>query len=105
MKAQKECLVPLIKQRIHLQEDDNKSDIPLYIMRLFNHFCDQKSSVNLSCIRMEMEFMDESLRGILFKELDDGEYAVNIKALSVILPNCREYVDEDGVNTIMTAFQ
>merc|ERR1712154_601579 len=89
--AQRECLVPLIKRRRHLFADKENDGIPLYIKRLFNHFCDQKCSVNLSCIRMEMEFMEESLRGILFKESDDGEYGVDIDALSVILPNCREY--------------
>merc|ERR1712062_247383 len=104
MTAQRECLVPLIKRRMHLLDDEDKEKVgpPLYIMRLFNHFCDRKSSVNLSCIRMEMEFMEKSLREIVFKKSDDGEYVVNIDSFSVILPNCREYVNENGVSNVIS---
>ena len=92
---QKRCLVPLIRLRMR-DLSHEEVDIPSYLMELFNHFCEQKSSVNVSCFRMEMEFMDETLRRILFKRVDDGEYTVDIDTLNVILPNLREFMGEDG---------
>ena len=96
MERQRECLVPLLKRRMSLIEEKEAEAIPPYIGQLFDHFCDQKSSVNLSCIRMEIEFMEQSLREILFQESEDGEYAVNIESLIVILPNLKSYIDENG---------
>ena len=82
--------------------ESESDDIPKYIVQLFDHFCDHKSNANLSCIGMEIEFMAQSLRQILLKEMDDGQYAVDIDALTVILPNLRSYVGEDGVNVVLT---
>lgn len=76
MERQRMYLVPLIRRRQRVEEE---VDIPSYIEQLFNHFCDQKSSVNLSCIRMEIEFMDQSLKEIMFKVPDAEEPAVDIE--------------------------
>ena len=103
MERQRKYLVPLLKRRLNILAENESADIPPYIGKLFDHFCDCKSSVNLSCIGMEIEFMAQSLRVILLKELDDGQYAVDIKTLSVILPNLMSYVGEDGVNVVLSA--
>ena len=91
MKRQKEYLVPLIRLKMHLVNEEKQNEIPRYIKCLFNHFCDRKTNVNLSCIRDEMEFMDESLIDILFKDS-----VLNIWNMMVILPNLRSYINEKG---------
>ena len=96
MERQRKYLVPVMRRRMRIFEENESVDVPPYIMQLFNHFCDRKSSVNLSCIGMEIEFMEQSLREILFQESEDGEYAVNIESLIVILPNLKSYIDENG---------
>lgn len=93
MKRQKEYLVPLIRFRMQLVNDEEQNDNPRYIECLFNHFCDRKTNANLSCIRDEMEFMDQSLIDILFEDS-----VVNIGNLMVIFPNLRSYINENGGN-------
>ena len=102
MNLQKEYLVPLIKRRMNLLADKEIDGIPLYITRLFNHFCDQKNSINLSCFQIEIEFMDESLSEILFKESDDGVFVVNLDALNAVLPNMRSYIDAKGESNVFS---
>ena len=102
MQRQREYLVPLLKRRMRVFVDKESGDVPMYIDNIFNHFCDWKSSVNLSCIGMEIEFMVPSLREILLQELEDGKFTVNVEALTVILPNVRSYVGEDGVNVVLS---
>ena len=75
--------------------DENEERI-LYSEEIFNHFCDRKRSVNLSCIGMEIDFMDKSLREILFNDMGDGDYGVNMETLCNILPNLKSYIDENG---------
>ena len=100
MQRQRKYLVPLIRSKMRIPEMDQgaKDRIPRYIQQLFNYFCDRKSTVNLSCIGMEIEFMDQSLRDILLTASDDGEEVVNVDALSVILPNIVSGINELGVN-------
>ena len=98
MERQRVYLVPLLKRRMRMFVESESADIPQYIDQLFNHFCDWQSSVNLSCIGVEVKFMTQSLRDILLQESDDGQYVVNIKTLTVILPNLMSYVDESGAN-------
>ena len=98
IERQRRCLVPLIRRRM-IQHIDVKIDGALpYIEKLFNHFCDRKHTVNLSCIRDEIQFMDEALRDILFKG-PNGHQEVNMENLFVIFPNVRGYVAENG-NTV-----
>merc|ERR1719242_513919 len=61
MERQRKYLVPLIQRRMMMvekKENEENEDIPIYIEQVFNHFCDKKSSVNLSCIGMEIQFMN-----------------------------------------------
>ena len=92
--------MPLLKRRMHTLAKSESANIPPYIEQMFNHFCDWKRSVNLSCIELEAEFMDESLREILFKVEEDGfeELNINIRALTDIFPHLKSYVDGDAVN-------
>ena len=96
------CLVPLIrrKMKIGMNEQNEllkENEIPKYIEQLFNHFCDRKSTVNLSCIGMEIEFMDLSLKDILFTISENGQDVVDIDTLSLILPNLVSYIDDNGI--------
>ena len=102
MQRQREYLVPLLKRRMRVFVDKESGDVPMYIDNIFNHFCDWKSSVNLSCIGMEVEFMEQSLKKILFKMVEDGTEVLDVDALTVILPNLMSYVDGDGVNVVTT---
>ena len=102
IERQRKCLVPLLRRRMMVSVESESDDIPKYIVQLFDHFCDHKSNANLSCIGMEIEFMAQSLREILLKELDDGQYAVNVETLTVILPNLVSYVGEEGVNVVLS---
>ena len=102
MQRQQKYLVPLLKRRMNILAKSESADIPPYIEQLFNHFCDFKRSVNLSCIGMEVEFMEQSLREILFKVAEDGTEVLDVDALTVILPNLMSYVDGDGVNVVTT---
>ena len=106
MKRQRKCLVPLIRRKMKIgmneqNEAKKRSGIPEYIEQLFNHFCDRKRTVNLSCIGMEIEFMDQSLMDILFMRLEDEQYAVDINTLTVILPNLISYIDEKGIEVYL----
>ena len=95
MERQRNCLVPLLRRRMNEVPDDEKEvDLHPYIGKLFDHFCDQKGTVNLSCIQKEIEFMDRSLTDILFMVSDDGECAVNVNSLTVIFPNLMSYINE-----------
>ena len=96
------CLVPLIRRKMKIgmneqNEVQKENEIPKYIEQLFNHFCDRKSTVNLSCIGMEIEFMDQSLKDILFTISEDGQDVVDIDTLSLILPNLVSYIDDNGI--------
>ena len=102
MERQRLYLVPLLKRRMMVSADNESADIPSYIAELFNHFCEHKSIVNLSCIEKEIKFMAKPLREILLKELEDGQYAVNVETLTVILPNLVSYVGEEGVNVVLS---
>jgi len=105
MELQKRCLVPLIRRRTSefVESEGMGIQIPSYIMELFNHFCDQKSSINLSCFRMEMEFMEQSLKHILFQQLDDGQFVVNEATIHVIFPNLLGYVNEDEIDNVISS--
>ena len=95
MERQRKCLVPLIQRKLrqHAVVDmDGKGDHLKYIQQIFNHFCDRKDSVNLSCIGMEIEFMDQSLKDILLKQDGNGQYRVNAD----IFPNLTSYINENG---------
>ena len=102
MERQRQYLVPLIRRRMQLIADNENNEIPSYIEKLFNHFCDRKSNINLSCIRMEMEFMEQSLRELLFKKEDDGGYTVDIGALTVLFPNLKRYITAEGVDKVIS---
>ena len=80
-------------------EVEERIEIPKYIEQLFNYFCDRKCTVNLSCIGMEIDFMDQSLKEILFMKLTgQNTNTVDINTLTVILPNLNSYIDEKGVD-------
>ena len=96
MKRQRKYLVPLIRRRMLVVEEKESEDIPVYIQQLFNHFCDRKTSINVSCIGEEVRFMDKSLRNILFTESDNGVEEVDVGALTIIFPNIRSMVDSKG---------
>ena len=102
MERQRKYLVPVMRRRMRIFEANEIDDVPPYIMQLFNHFCDRKSSVNLSCIGMEIQFMEQSLREILFKVVEDGEEELDIEALTVILPNLRSLVNGEGAEEILS---
>ena len=85
--------MPLIRQRMRLVKEEKQTDIPPYIQRLFDHFCNRKTNVNLSCIREEMQFLDKWLIEIMFKDS-----VVNIGNLMVIFPSLRSYINEKGEN-------
>merc|ERR1711902_383866 len=70
MERQRKYLVPLLRHRLRLIEDPKTNP---YALRLFAYFCDQKSEVNLSCIGQEIQFMDRSLKEILFVD-SDGDH-------------------------------
>ena len=98
MERQRKYLMPLIQRRMVTVErkEDDDDDIPVYIEQLFNHFCDRKSSVNISCIGMEIQFMNPLLREILFKESEDGNVESDVNALNVIFPNLKSFVNMEG---------
>ena len=98
MERQRRCLVPLLRKRMGVFLENESNDIPRYIENLFNHFCDRRSSLNLSCIGMEIEFMAQPLREVILLEVNDGEYTVNLETLLFIFPNLMGYVDEEGVH-------
>merc|ERR1719242_2507081 len=101
MERQRKYLMPLIQRRMMVMErkedDDDDDDIPIYIEQLFNQFCDRKSSLNLSCLLMEKQFMDQSLREILFKVSDDVMSEVlDVEAVVTIFPNVQSLINIDG---------
>ena len=96
---QRKCMVPLIRQRLRIHDEESGVPIPSYIQRLFDYFCDCKRTLNVSCILSELQFMDQSLAKILFKELDDDEPALNVDILMAIFPNVESYVNEHGEET------
>ena len=104
MQRQRKYLVPLIrrKMRISAEEEGAEKEIPKYIQQLFNYFCDRKSTVNLSCIRKEIEFMDQSLKRILWTVSEDEEEVLNVDTLRVILPNLVSYIDENRVDVALS---
>eukprot|EP01083_Nonionella_stella_P081942 226029_1 len=58
-----------------------------YVRELFEHFCDNKSRryIDLSCIMLELDTMDPSLRDIFF-----DDYQINIVHVAAIFPNAKE---------------
>ena len=96
MERQRGYLVPLIRRRMMMVEEKESEDIPVYIQQLFNHFCDRKTSINVSCIGEEVRFLDKSLREILFTASDDGVEEVDVGALITIFPNIRSMIDSKG---------
>ncbi len=62
MEIQTQYLVPLLKYQIDKdmfnEQNQTTANIAKYIHELFNHFCDNKSSINFSCIDEEIIYMD-----------------------------------------------
>ena len=99
MERQRKYLVPLLQRRmmmVEMKEDEENEDIPIYIEQVFNHFCDRRSSVNLSCIGMEIEFMNPLLKEILFNDWENADKELNVKALNDIFPNLKSYINMEG---------
>ena len=109
MERQRKYLVPLIQRKMKVYEGQQQTvdKIPQYIEQLFNYFCDRKRTANLSCIRTEIEFIDQSLKDILFMETDEkggvNEYdVVDVDTLRVILPNLVNYINENGAVSLFS---
>ncbi len=110
IKIQNECLIPMIAHSINryeskedVHEVKNDDNIPPYICNLIEHFLDNKTIIDLSCIQREIKNMSEPLKLLLFEKIEfiqnnktNIKYEINNKKLNVIFPNLVQYKHYSG---------
>eukprot|EP01083_Nonionella_stella_P135440 412023_1 len=108
---QRKYLLPLIEYQMQRngsrndrQEEDEKAmddwgTSNEYLYALFEHFCDSKQEyINLTCIKDEIDGMNESIQNIFFKANHKGgdKCEINDNNLQFIFPHLKGYKNHLG---------